>query len=111
MSGGATRIQLPSRLDQRDPRRCALADVDSALKHHPDKGGDPELFKELTHAYEVLSDGNKRELYDMHGKAGLEGGGMGGGGMDPQDLFSQLFGGGGGFFGGGGESSASASAS
>jgi len=27
---------------------------------------------------------------------------MGGGGMDPQDLFSQLFGGGGGFFGGGG---------
>ncbi|RSH93931.1 Type I HSP40 co-chaperone [Saitozyma podzolica] len=73
----------------------------NALKHHPDKGGDPELFKELTHAYEVLSDGNKRELYDAHGKAGLEGGGMGGGGMDPQDLFSQLFGGGGGFFGGG----------
>lgn len=29
---------------------------------------------------------------------------MGGGGMDPQDLFSQLFGGGGGFFGGGGGS-------
>jgi hypothetical protein len=91
----------------------------SALKNHPDKGGDPEVFKELTHAwvdlrrrrgrhwwisYEVLSDDNKRAVYDQAGKAGLEGGGGmgGGGGMDPQDLFSQLFGGGGGFFGGGG---------
>lgn len=75
----------------------------NALKHHPDKGGDPEHFKELTHAYEILSDSQKREVYDMHGKAGLEGGAGGmGGGMDPQDLFSQLFGGGGGFFGGGG---------
>ncbi|WOO81368.1 Mitochondrial protein import protein MAS5 [Vanrija pseudolonga] len=75
-----------------------------ALKHHPDKGGDPELFKELTHAYEVLSDNNKRAVYDQAGKEGLENGGPGGmGGMDPQDLFSQLFGGGGGgFFGGGG---------
>jgi DnaJ family protein A protein 2 len=75
----------------------------SALKHHPDKGGDPELFKDLTHAYEVLSDSDKRAVYDRAGKEGLEGGmgGMGGG-MDPQDLFSQLFGGGGGFFGGGG---------
>lgn len=51
----------------------------------------------------MLSDSNKRAIYDQAGKAGLEGGGgMGGGGMDPQDLFSQLFGGGGGFFGGGG---------
>lgn len=74
-----------------------------ALRAHPDKGGDPEVFKDLTHAYEVLSDSNKRAVYDQAGKAGLEGGGgMGGGGMDPQDLFSQLFGGGGGFFGGGG---------
>lgn len=73
-----------------------------ALRLHPDKGGDPELFKEVTHAYEVLSDRDKRDIYDMRGEAGLnEQGGMGG--MDPQDLFSQLFGGGpGGFFGGGG---------
>lgn len=76
----------------------------AALKHHPDKGGDPELFKDLTHAYEVLSDPNKRQVYDSAGKAGLESGGGMGGGMDPQDLFSQLFGGGGGFFGGGGAS-------
>jgi len=76
-----------------------------ALRLHPDKGGDPELFKEVTHAYEVLSDPEKRSIYDARGEAGLsEHGGMGG--MDPQDLFSQLFGGGfgggGGFFGGGG---------
>jgi DnaJ family protein A protein 2 len=72
-----------------------------ALRLHPDKGGDPELFKEVTHAYEILSDPDKRSIYDTRGEAGLsEQGGMGG--MDPQDLFSQLFGGGGGFFGGGG---------
>ncbi|KAH9946410.1 uncharacterized protein BXZ73DRAFT_95908 [Epithele typhae] len=70
-----------------------------ALRLHPDKGGDPELFKEVTHAYEVLSDSQKRQLYDARGEAGLsDAGGMGG--MDPQDLFSQLFGGGS-FFGGG----------
>ncbi|KAF8326097.1 uncharacterized protein EI90DRAFT_3071484 [Cantharellus anzutake] len=75
-----------------------------ALRLHPDKGGDPELFKEVTHAYEVLSDAQKRGIYDRLGEAGLsEQGGMSG--MDPQDLFSQLFGGGaGGFFGGGGRS-------
>lgn len=74
-----------------------------ALRLHPDKGGDPELFKEVTHAYEVLSDSQKRSIYDTRGEAGLsESGGMGG--MDPQDLFSQLFGGGGGFFGGPGGS-------
>jgi len=50
--------------------------------------------------YEILCDDDKRRIYDMSGEAGLEQGGMGGG-MDPQDLFSQLFGGGGGFFGGG----------
>lgn len=72
-----------------------------ALALHPDKGGDPELFKEVTGAYEALSDPSKREMYDRFGAEGLsESGGMGG--MDPQDLFSQLFGGAGGFFGGGG---------
>jgi DnaJ family protein A protein 2 len=74
-----------------------------ALRLHPDKGGDPELFKEVTHAYEVLSDPQKRSIYDARGEAGLNEGPGGMGGMDPQDLFSQLFGGGGGgFFGGGG---------
>ncbi|KZO95866.1 hypothetical protein CALVIDRAFT_537836 [Calocera viscosa TUFC12733] len=71
-----------------------------ALRAHPDKGGDPETFKELTHAYEVLSDSQKRGIYDRYGEAGLSEAG-GAGGVDPQDLFSQLFGGGGGPFGGG----------
>jgi len=74
-----------------------------ALRLHPDKGGDPELFKEVTHAYSVIVDPQKRSIYDARGEAGLnEQGGFGG--ADAQDLFSQLFGGGGGFFGGGGPS-------
>lgn len=65
-----------------------------AMRHHPDKGGDAELFKGITRAYEVLSDPKKREVYDKYGEKGLERGGDGGG-MDPSDIFS-FFGGGGG---------------
>jgi DnaJ family protein C protein 27 len=36
----------------------------AALKHHPDKGGDEEMFKAVCVAMEVLSDENKRSLYD-----------------------------------------------
>ena len=39
-----------------------------AVKHHPDKGGDIEKFKSLSMAYEVLSNPEKRELYDRFGK-------------------------------------------
>merc|ERR1719511_270193 len=67
-----------------------------AVKHHPDKGGDPEKFKEVTHAYEVLSDPQKREKYDKYGEEGLEDGGG-----DPGDIFQSFFGGGGGRPGGG----------
>jgi len=63
-----------------------------AVKHHPDKGGDPETFKEVTRAYEVLSDPEKRSKYDRHGEEGLEEGG----GADASDIFAQMFGGGGG---------------
>jgi DnaJ family protein A protein 2 len=38
-----------------------------AIKHHPDKGGDENKFKELTHAYEILSDNQKRSNYDISG--------------------------------------------
>lgn len=74
----------------------------AAIKNHPDKGGDPEKFKELAHAYEVLSDPEKREIYDQYGEDALkEGMGGGGGGMhDPFDIFSSFFGGS--PFGGGG---------
>ena len=58
-----------------------------------------EKFKELSHAYEILSDPQKRQVYDQYGEEGLEGGGAGGG-MTAEDLFAQFFGGGGGFGGG-----------
>jgi DnaJ family protein A protein 2 len=63
-----------------------------AVKHHPDKGGDPEKFKDINAAYEVLSNPEKRELYDKYGVDGLREGGAGG---DPfEHLFGGLFGGG-----------------
>ena len=55
----------------------------------------------MSHAYEVLSDPQKRQLYDQYGEAGLEQGGMGGSGMAAEDLFAQFFGGGGAFGSGG----------
>ena len=38
-----------------------------SLKHHPDKGGDMAVFKQVTNAYEVLSDDQKRALYEAGG--------------------------------------------
>lgn len=75
----------------------------AAMKNHPDKGGDPEKFKELGQAYEVLSDPEKKELYDQYGEDALKEG-MGGGESfhNPFDIFETFFGGAG--FGGGGSS-------
>ena len=42
-----------------------------ALKNHPDKGGDPEVFKKIAAAYAVLSDAEKRRVYDATGEADL----------------------------------------
>lgn len=91
-----------------------------ALKFHPDRNSTSdaaEHFKEISEAYAVLSDESKRQLYDQHGHAGVDGrystedifsgargnfdevfGGRGGSGFE--SLFEQVFGGrGGGGFG------------
>jgi DnaJ family protein A protein 1 len=69
-----------------------------ALKLHPDKNpdNDPEQFKQLSQAYEVLSDEKKRSLYDQVGEQGMKDGGGSGGfhGSDPFDIFNMFFGGG-----------------
>ena len=79
-----------------------------AMKYHPDRNqGDSEAeerFKIINEAYQVLSDENKRAIYDRYGKAGLEGHGRGGGfshqNMDDiMDIFNSMFGGDSGFGG------------
>lgn len=93
-----------------------------AVKYHPDKNpGDKQAestFKEVSQAYEVLSDVEKRAAYDRYGHAAFQQGGAagprsgasGGGFHDPFDIFRDVFGGGSAagrgafeeFFGGGG---------
>jgi len=76
-----------------------------ARQHHPDKAAPQnkpeaeEKFKEITFAHEVLSDPDKREMYDRFGEQGLKEGGMGAG---MEDLLGHIFGhgSGGGMFGG-----------
>jgi molecular chaperone DnaJ len=80
-----------------------------AQKHHPDKGGDESVFKEITEAYSVLGDDKRRREYDSYGQSfpGGEGfdangfdfsqfGGFNAGGVefDLSDLFGDLMGGG-----------------
>lgn len=50
-------------------------------------------FKELAQAYEVLSDQEKREIYDQYGEDALKEGMGGGGGHNPFDIFESFFGG------------------
>eukprot|EP00095_Tigriopus_kingsejongensis_P005884 maker-scaffold38_size502422-snap-gene-4.25 protein:Tk05884 transcript:maker-scaffold38_size502422-snap-gene-4.25-mRNA-1 annotation:"heat shock protein 40" len=67
-----------------------------ALKYHPDKNPDAgEKFKEISMAYEVLADAEKRRIYDQHGEQGIKEGGGGGGFHSPMDIFDMFFGGGG----------------
>jgi len=88
-----------------------------AVKYHPDKNpGNAEAemkFKEISEAYEVLSDDKKRQVYDRYGKDGLNGMGAGGHSQESMEealrTFMGAFGGGGAdnifesFFGGGGD--------
>jgi DnaJ-class molecular chaperone len=65
-----------------------------AIVHHPDKGGDPEQFKKIQGAYDILSDPQKRQNFDQFGNPDgpPQGNPFAGGGMP--DIFSQMFGGG-----------------
>jgi DnaJ-class molecular chaperone len=47
-----------------------------AMKHHPDRGGDEKKFKEISQAYEFLSDPDKRRIIDMGGDPNSQGGGF-----------------------------------
>ncbi|HEX6134596.1 MAG TPA: molecular chaperone DnaJ [Longimicrobiales bacterium] len=72
-----------------------------ALQYHPDRNSGSrdaeEKFKELTEAYEILKDSDKRAAYDRYGHAGVKGGaGAGFGGFsfaDALDIFMRDFGG------------------
>ncbi|KIY92454.1 Chaperone protein dnaJ [Monoraphidium neglectum] len=96
-----------------DKKAIKQAYRSKARKYHPDvnkEAGAEAQFKQIGEAYEVLSDDQKRQIYDKYGEAGLKGGmggfggagGMGGmgGATDPFSIFEQFFGGGMGGMGG-----------
>lgn len=68
-----------------------------AIQYHPDKNqGDKEAeekFKEISGAFEILKDSEKRRKYDQFGHDAFRGGGPSGQGVDPFDLFRDAFGG------------------
>ena len=73
-----------------------------AMKLHPDRNKDnpnsEEEFKKLGEAYSILSDNNKRSIYDRFGKKGLDG--AGDMGVNPFEMFEEIFANGGDMFSG-----------
>lgn len=113
-------LEIPRGASQDDIKKAYRK---KALRFHPDKNpgdaGAEKKFKEISEAYEILSNEKKRQIYDRHGKAGLNGMGAGGaqgfssmeealrtfmgafgGGGGADSIFENLFGGG---FSAGGE--------
>ncbi|XP_068470379.1 chaperone protein dnaJ A6, chloroplastic-like isoform X2 [Phaseolus vulgaris] len=81
-------------------RNASKSEIKSAYRklarnYHPDVNKEPgaeQKFKDISNAYEVLSDDEKRSIYDRFGEAGLKGSGMGMGDFsNPFDLFESLF--------------------
>ncbi|GAA0169544.1 chaperone [Lithospermum erythrorhizon] len=81
-------------------KNASKSDIKSAYRklarsYHPDVNKEPgaeQKFKEISNAYEVLSDDEKRSIYDRYGEAGLKGAGAGMGDFsNPFDLFESLF--------------------
>ena len=66
-----------------------------AMKYHPDRNKNNKeeaetKFKDISHAYNILSDKNKKQTYDQFGEEGLQGG-MGGN-FNPFSMFEEMFG-------------------
>lgn len=61
-----------------------------AISNHPDKGGDEKKFQEISSAYDILGDPEKRQNYDNGGSEHR----MHGGHPSPDDIFAHFFGGG-----------------
>jgi DnaJ-class molecular chaperone len=97
------------------PTDASLDDIKKAYRrlsfiHHPDKNNSPDstqMFQKIAEAFSVLSDPQKREVYNHELKYGFSGGMGGGGGsrmftaeINPHEIFNMLFGGGVGGLGG-----------
>ena len=94
-------LNIDRSADERDIKKAYRK---LAMKYHPDRNPDDAeaeaKFKEISEAYEVLSDTDKRQIYDQYGHEGLKNQGFGGFSGDVDDIFSMfgdIFG-----FGGGG---------
>ena len=73
-----------------------------AMKYHPDRNKNnkeeaEKKFKDISNAYNVLTDPQKKQIYDQCGEEGLK---QGGAGVDPFSMFQEMFGEGGFSFGG-----------
>lgn len=84
-------LEIPPTASEQDIKKAYKK---QALKYHPDKGGDEKTFKKINRAYEVLSDPEKKKIYDANGKEDIP---------SHPDIFTNIFadmfsGAGGGFF-------------
>jgi len=75
------------------PAELKKAYMQKARQYHPDRNPDAgDLFKDISNAYDILSDPDKRQTYDRFGEEGLKEGRSPGGGGFGADILSELFG-------------------